>query len=343
LFQADQFFLMRILTFLLVFFVAQVGVLMGQDPIFTQFHAVPVRMNPAFAGSAFAPRMALGYRNQWPGFGNAYQTYTAYYEQQIERYNSGVGISFEGDNAGNGLRKSTAVSGLYSYRVAINRNADLKFGAEVGMHQIALDWSKFIFTEQIGPDGNIIGITPDNFSGPDSRRVLDVSAGVLLTSEKFYVGSSFKHITSPRINFTEANDNLKTGLPIRFVAQAGMMIMLNKPTKQKDMSFVSPNVLISSQGPFQQINVGGYAGIGPVFGGLWYRHTLNNHDAVNLLLGVREGVFKIGLSYDATVSRLAPIAGGAFEATIGIELDRDPTLKQRRKNKQLNDCLHMFY
>jgi hypothetical protein len=33
--------------------------LQAQDPIFTQFHAVPVRMNPAFAGGAFAPRMAL--------------------------------------------------------------------------------------------------------------------------------------------------------------------------------------------------------------------------------------------------------------------------------------------
>lgn len=315
----------------------------AQDPIFTQFHALPVRMNPAFTGSAFAPRMAIGYRSQWPGFGNAYTTYAAYYEMQVPKYKSGLGISFEGDNAGQGSRKSTAVSALYAYRVEVNRKVDLKFGAEAGMHQIALDWSKFTFTDQIGVDGGIVGVTPDNFSGPNSRRVLDISAGVLLVSEKFYVGSSFKHITSPRVNFTEANDNLKTGLPIRYTAQAGMMIMLNKPTKKKDMSYISPNILISSQGPFQQINVGAYAGIGPVFGGLWYRHTLNNQDAVNLMLGMRQGIFKIGLSYDATASRLSADSGGAFEATIGIELDRDPRLQQKQKNKQLNDCLHMFY
>jgi type IX secretion system PorP/SprF family membrane protein len=319
------------------------GSVFAQDPIFTQFHALPVRMNPAFTGSAFAPRMAMGYRSQWPGFGNAYQTYTAYYEQRLERINSGVGVSFEGDNAGQGLRKSTAVSALYAYRVAVNRKVDLKFGAEAGIHQIALDWTKFTFTEQIGPDGSIIGVTPDNLSGPNSRRVLDVSAGVLLSSDLFYVGTSFKHITSPRVNFTEANDNLKTGLPIRFTAQAGMLIWLNKPTKKKDASFVSPSLLLSSQGPYQQINMGSYVGFGPVFGGLWYRHALHNQDAVNLLLGMREGIFKIGLSYDTTVSRLAADAGGAFEITVGIELDKDPRLAQKKKNKQLNDCLHLFY
>jgi type IX secretion system PorP/SprF family membrane protein len=335
----------KILTFLLLTLglCLVCGRLSAQDPIFTQFHAVPVRTNPAFAGSAFAPRITLGYRNQWPGFGNAYQTYTANYEQQIEKYNSGVGVSMEGDNAGSGARRTTSVSGLYSYRVAVNRDVDLKFGAEVGFHQVILDWNKFVFTEQIGPDGSIIGVTPDNRTGPTTRAALDVSTGVLLTSERFYLGTSFKHITSPRLNFTAPNDNLKTGLPIRFVAQAGMMIMLNKPTKKRDASFVSPNLLFSSQGPYQQLNVGGYAGLGPVFGGLWYRHTLQNRDALNMLVGMRQGVFKIGLSYDTTVSKLASDAGGAFEITVGIELDKDPRLQQKKKNKQLNDCLHMFY
>ncbi len=315
----------------------------GQDAIFSQFHAVPVRMNPAFAGSAFAPRAAVAYRNQWPGFGTAYQSYTAYYEQQIEQYNSGIGLSFEGDNAGQGMRRTTAVSALYSYRVAVNREVDLKFGAEVGMHQIGIDWKKLVFTDQVGGDGSIIGLTPDNLSAPESRRALDISAGVLLYSELFYVGSAFKHITSPRMNFTAANDNLKTGLPIRFVAQAGIVFMLNKPTKTKDASFVSPNLLISSQGPYQQVNIGAYAGLGTVFGGLWYRHTVTNQDALIFLVGVREGVFKVGLSYDATVSRLAPVSGGAFEITLGVDLDRDPRLRQKRQNRRLNDCLHMFY
>jgi type IX secretion system PorP/SprF family membrane protein len=335
-----RFTLLALIAF---FFTPSAKLLMAQDPIFTQYHATPVRMNPAFTGSAFAPRFAAAYRNQWPGFGNAYQTYTAYYEQQIERYRSGVGISFEGDNAGQGIRKSSAVSALYAYRVPVNQKIDLKFGAELGFHQIAINWEKLLFTDQIGTDGNIIGTTPDNLSAPNARSVFDVSAGVLMTSEKYYIGTSFKHITSPRVNFTDPNDNLKTGLPIRFVLHGGMMILLNKPTKTREASFVSPNLLISSQGPFQQINLGAYAGLGSVFGGLWYRHTVNNQDAVNLLVGMRQGVFKVGLSYDMTVSKLATIAGGAYEITVGIDLDKDERLQQKRKNKQLNDCLHMFY
>ena len=77
----------------------------AQDPIFSQFYAMPLQVNPGFAGSAIAPRVGAAYRNQWSGFNNAYRTYALFYEQSLERLNSGIGFNLEGDNAGDGIYK----------------------------------------------------------------------------------------------------------------------------------------------------------------------------------------------------------------------------------------------
>ena len=39
--------------------------LFAQDPLFTQFYANPLYLNPALAGAARCPRINLNYRNQW--------------------------------------------------------------------------------------------------------------------------------------------------------------------------------------------------------------------------------------------------------------------------------------
>ena len=63
----------------------------GQDPIFSQFYAAPLQLNPAFAGNTYAPFIAVNYRNQWSGFNNfqTYNTYAASFSQFVEGLNSG--------------------------------------------------------------------------------------------------------------------------------------------------------------------------------------------------------------------------------------------------------------
>ncbi|WP_343789462.1 type IX secretion system membrane protein PorP/SprF, partial [Wandonia haliotis] len=51
----------------------------AQDPIFTQFYANPLYLNPALAGTHGCPRFALNYRNQWPAISGNFVTYSASY------------------------------------------------------------------------------------------------------------------------------------------------------------------------------------------------------------------------------------------------------------------------
>jgi len=313
----------------------------AQDPIFSQFYAMPLQVNPGFAGSAFAPRVGVAYRNQWSGFNNAYRTYAVFYEQSLEGLNSGIGFNLEGDNAGDGIYKTTRFSAVYAYRLHINDNLALKLGIEAGAYQTTLNWEKLIFPDQIDPIGGVgngSGEVPPELA---SKTQLDISSGLLILSDKFYLGAALKHLNTPNDGILLVNDNLSRGLPLRYTFHGGTELVVKKGNKVRQPSFISPNFLFVSQGPYQQLNVGAYAGLGAIIAGGWYRHTFNNSDAIILMAGFREGIFKMGLSYDLTVSGLSGRSGGTYELTLGILFDQNEKLR-KKKRRDINDCIRMF-
>ncbi|MCS6930170.1 MAG: PorP/SprF family type IX secretion system membrane protein [Saprospiraceae bacterium] len=309
----------------------------AQDPIFSQFYAAPLQLNPAFVGSSHAPRAGAAYRNQWTGFSNAYHTYAVFYEQTLEQLNAGVGLNLEGDNAGDGILRTLRASTLFSYRLQLNKQLAVKIGAEVGMHQVTVDWNRLVFPDQLdpiqGPVLNTAELRPDR----PNKSLLDVSAGLLLASSHFWLGVGLKHLNSPDQGILFINDNLANGLPLRYTIHGGLELPLKKSNKEGLNSFISPNVLFAQQGPYRQVNMGSYLAVGPVFGGVWFRHTIANADAVILLVGVRRDAFKLGFSYDLTVSDLATQGGGTYEMTLGIFFDRG-----RKPPIDWNDCGKMF-
>ncbi len=314
----------------------------AQDPIFSQFYAMPLQLNPGFAGSAFAPRISAAYRSQWAGFDNAYRTYALSYEQSLERLHSGIGFNLEGDNAGSGIYKTTRVSAVYAYRLNVTDNLALKLGVEAGAHQTNLDWQKLIFPDQIDPIGGIGTGSGEIPPETATKTQLDISSGLLVLSDKFYVGLALKHLNSPNESILLVNNNLSRGLPLRYTFHGGTEIVVKKGNKVRQPSFISPNFLFVSQGPYQQLNVGAYAGLGAIVAGGWYRHTFRNSDAVILMAGFREGIFKMGVSYDLTVSRLAGRSGGTYELSVGILFDQNESLRKKKQREGINDCIRMF-
>ena len=310
----------------------------AQDPIFSQFYAAPLQLNPAFAGSSYAPRAGAAYRNQWTGFNNAYRTYAVFYEQSLDRLNSGIGFNVEGDDAGNGILRSTRVSVVYAYRLKITDQLAVKIGVEGGAHQTAVDWDALVFPDQIDPLGGPVITTGEQRPDQLNKTVLDFSSGLLLLNDRFLLGVGLQHLNSPNQGLLLVNDNLSRGLPLRYTVHGGTEIIVNKGNKHRPASFISPNFLFVAQGPYKQLNIGAYVAAGPVFGGAWFRHTFRNADAAVLMAGFRQDMFKIGLSYDLTVSGLAGRAGGTYELTLGVFFD-----KGKKRRPDLNDCTKMFH
>lgn len=315
----------------------------AQDPAFSQFYAAPLQLNPAFAGSTYAPRISLNYRNQWPSFNNAYVTYAASFDQYIESIHSGLGLMVQADDAGDGIYKTNSFSGFYGYRLQVKEDFFLKFGIEAGMTQTTVDWDKLLFYDQIDRiDGPIY---PTEESRPDnlSNIYLDIGAGVLAYSQYFYGGVSIKHLNTPDNSLLEGSDNLKEGLPMRLTVHGGTEIQLREGNNRKSASFISPNIMLIKQGDFGQINAGAYINTGSFFAGAWYRYAWSNSDAAIALVGVQYDIFKIGYSYDFTISGLAqPGTGGAHEISLIINFENSQDFQSRRKASRYNDCMNIF-
>ncbi len=313
----------------------------AQDAVFSQFYAAPVQLNPAFAGSTFAPRFAVNYRSQWFNFPNAYTTFSASYEQFLERTNSGVGLTVMSDNAGDGIYKTLSAGFVYSYRLQILDDLFLKGGLELGVVQERLDWERLIFLDQID-DLNGPGL-PSQEERPErlTNSYVDISSGFLLYSSQFYLGLTLKHLNRPSQSYLTINENLQEGIPMRFSVHAGAEFSLSGNNKRGSQTFLSPNVIFVRQGAFVQINAGAYMGVGAFYFGSWFRHTVENPDAVIFLAGLKQGIFKLGYSFDWTISDFGIDNGGAHELSLILNLDNSESYKKRRGSRY-NDCFQIF-
>jgi len=296
---------------------------LAQDPEFTQFYANPLYLNPAFAGSARCPRLALNYRNQWPSLQGTFVTYSASYDQQVDALSGGLGLLAMSDKAGEGTITTNNISAIYAYQLTVNREFSIRFGVQGTYIQKNIDWSKLTFGDQIDPRYGFIYNT--NEIQPNTNKgFVDLSAGVLAYSNFVYGGVAVNHLTEPNEAFFA---NSTSNLPMKITGHVGAIIPLDD---SRDAStYISPNILYQQQQDFRQLNIGLYVAKLPLVGGIWYR----NNDSFILLVGLQQGVFKFGYSYDVTVSKLSNVSGGSHELSMGLQFPCHPKKKRFRPVK----------
>ncbi len=287
----------------------------SQDPGFSQFYANPVYLNPAMAGSGDCSRLSLNYNNQWPGITNSFVTYSVSYDQFVDKLSGGLGIIMNYDVAGDGILKTSTISGTYSYKLMVNEDLFVNVALQGGYYNKQLAWEKLVFGSEVDPSDPNFGSTevvPDNLS----FGFADFATGILLgINDKIFAGFAAHHLSQPNISFYK-NENSK--LDLKYTAHAGAMFYLNSSNYQRSkdeykQTSVSPNILYQKQGDFQQLNVGVYFNLYPFVFGTWYRHAFENPNAMTALVGLRYNKFNLGYSYDYTVSKINKVSGGSHE------------------------------
>lgn len=339
---------MRKLTFIL-FLTALAGTLKAQDPQFSQFYAAPMYHNPAFTGSAYAPRVMFNYRNQWPSLGANFVTNVITVDTYAEKLNSGFGIMFLDDQQGSNRLKSTEFSGFYSYQMNILDDHFIRFGAQATYSNRGFNPIGLTFGDQFDNSGFTGNPTNDPLANPTNIQpvnFVDFGAGLLYYNPKAFLGVAVNHLTEPTMNFLgSGNGDI---LPRKITVNGGFNIPLDNSFSSAanvDKEFtLTPAFLFKQQGKFSQLDLGAYVTYTPLTLGLWYRGipikkqatTRANHDAIIALVGFRFDSFSIGYSYDLTISGLGASSGGAHELSIAyqfeaFESEKNPHIRRKKK------------
>lgn len=330
--------LYRCLLFVGIFLLAHP--LRAQDPHFSQYYASPWTLNPALTGIFNGKwRVVANYRDQWSSFLSPvpFRTYSAAFDMRMHVGRNDFatfGIGALHDEAGTAryMQNKALLGGAFVKQLSGGRyraSHYLSVGAQVGIGQNGIDWSKLWFSRQYNtginaPDPNLSN--GETNANANTNAYIDFNAGllwyVLLDNDGFfYVGGAMHHLNSPAISLV--NNDSET-LYSRWSGQFGAQFPLS------DNFSLMPSALIMAQGPSLQTNIG--ANI---------RYSNNDLNEVGLRFGafVRMGNkldqglqmdaiipvamlefnrWTLGLSYDLTVSSLvaANNSRGAFEISL---------------------------
>lgn len=292
----------------------------AQDASFSQFRKMPERWNAALVGNAQQGEITLIFRDQWSGLPNSWANYAASWTQFFDPINSAFGINVHGDQQAGGLLNTYSVNLYYAYALQLSRNMSLRAGFELGLHQRRLAWEELRFFDQIDP---IFGFSdpsgvpnPTAETPPGSNQInwIDAGFGVVLFSQKWYLGASAAHLNQPNLAFYDAASD---ELPIRWSAQAGAELPFGS---KRDPHYWSPYATYTIQGPFQTLLSGMDFKISALILGAAFRHAMENPDALILTAGFELERFEMSYSYDVPVGGLQFEGGGAHEIALQLRL-----------------------
>jgi type IX secretion system PorP/SprF family membrane protein len=282
----------------------------------------------------------MAYRNQWPRIQNTFQTVAVSADAPFffggrERFpRHGLGLSLMSDQAGAGVLTKIYATFNYSFLIPLGRRNDqaLRFGIAGGVQQASIDFFRLRFPNQFGLDGFDPTVAVPELAGIQSNNRMheQINAGLVYSHKRFYIGASAFNITQPEQALLP-NGTDPIALPMRINAFTGVNIPLNR-VRPDDGPSLSPAFMFRNQGPFTQVDLGMYANLKPIVIGTWYR--LN--DAVIGVIGLQQGIFSFGYSYDYTISNLTnSVSGGAHEVSVTVTLE-GPTQRGRRPSAKMS-------
>ena len=179
----------RILQAIVVLLFAGIFTVQSQQlPQFTQYMYNTISINPAYAGSREVLSIVGLHRSQWAGLDRAPETQTLSVHSPLRNDKIGLGLSFINDKLG--YEKFTYLYGDFSYTIKLNSTIKLAFGLKAGFTQYNID-DALIAAEPSDP----------GISGIQNRWEPNIGSGVLMHTNKWYVG-----LSAPRLLNIDHND-----------------------------------------------------------------------------------------------------------------------------------------
>jgi type IX secretion system PorP/SprF family membrane protein len=320
---------MKISFLILVSFLTSFQML-GQDLIYSQFNAMPLAVNPAFAGNnACNYRLSAIGRSQWAGVENvkSYKSGTIagdfnlnnVYDEKLNLWGLGLLASYDQAGVGSFTNFSLLANLAYHARFGYEGQNFLSFGMGLGLGNRGANIGSYTFASELDAFGRPI---PNMASGEsfntNSIFYPEMNFGALITlnpneNTNIYGGASVMHLLSPNISFS--NNEYKLPMRVNFHAGANLY---------RGGFFYLPTVYFQYQ-QHTNYNVGGYVGTtlvpghetrNPIIGylGLWYKSS----DALVPAVRFDIGRMTLAFSYDIHVGGVSKNLSGVSSPELSV-------------------------
>jgi type IX secretion system PorP/SprF family membrane protein len=329
-------------TYFIIIILICVQYVRAQHFQFSQFYAVPMHLNPAFTGANVCSRVSVNYRNQWSGIPGEFTTYQLSVDHTMRRFKGGLGFQLLRDQAGIGGLTTTQANLMYSYETKLSKGTMGRGGISLGNAQRKIDYTHLVMGDQLARGGDVTSI--EDFT---VKRVnyWDVGAGVLVFTRSMWFGLSAAHLNKP-------NQSLMGGsspLPPEIKLHGGYKFIFSESggTNKRipDNNSVTFAFNYKKQAKFNQTDIGLYYSKSLLVFGVWYRGLpfykpvpgYANNDAAVFLFGINIEKYKIGYSYDMTISKLTNVSSkGTHEVSMSYQFCSQK--KSKKKKNVLISC-----
>ena len=278
-----------------------------QDPLVTQYMFNGLYLNPAYAGSHEYWSSTFTYRNQWTGadFNGAPETAIAAVDGPIRGHNMGLGGIFVHDQIGVTTQNAFLVN--YAYQLVFNKKSKLAFGLSAGLSQYSANLRDvLIWDEQDGV-----------YASNTSVILPRVGFGAYYYAKKYYLGFSIPTLLA--YDSTEDfNMDLSRASFLRrhYLLTGGIVIDVSKQVKFK------PSILVKY---VESAPLEGDINFSAIFrDAFWIGASYRTGDALAVILEYQtNSYFRIGYSYDITMTNLRTYSNGSHEIMIGVDFGKD--------------------
>ena len=289
----------------------------AQDPVFTEFFAVPETLNPGFTGFETTWHAGLLHRRQWPNGNRRIDTEFAFLNAMAtDRVAVGGTILYHREEFTN--YKYLQINGTFSYSIALNDEWGFSPGLEVGWGNKNVDFSNLLLEDQIDINTGAINggsVDPGFLRNNDKIDFLDVSAGFVINNEQAWIGASLRHLNRPNIAFTEGGN---VQLDMFLTIHGGYYFELDDSPlsffPEESRIMVMANYMRQSQ--YNRLDIGGafeagYFTIGALAATNPERKSTYSHfiTSINPFASFKLGEFTFGYSYDLNTSRIGNTQG----------------------------------
>ncbi len=302
----------------------------GQDPGFSQFFANPLYLNPAFAGTTILPRMVLNYRNQWPAKGNTFTTYSLSFDQHLKKTNAGFGFHAMHDQELNNVITTHSATMAYAYHLQLGMESFMTLGLQGGIVYKQFRPENLVFPSGIDQLSGEISEWVSKYHSGEKKMFPDFALGAVGQHGEFFWGAAVHHLTRPDESIIEGDQKGK--IPVKMTLHAGALLHRWHHGLLSRIFSLSPNLLYQQQGSFKQLNMGIYMIEKSFLFGAWYRNNLDiRPDALVALAGLAREEFKLGYSFDLTLSELSNYSYGSHEISLTLFLGQKDGKNVRNK------------